>query len=436
MRRLIKIFTFTLVAAFVAMPSSAATVIAAKSTHGGKADIAIVFIHGLEGSAAESFENEDGVSWMDLLRADTRKLIETRKYSRSTADADIYLVDYSDVFTNASISVSIDEISRQVADALRSSPAFYEHKHVWIVAHSMGGLVAKKVLTIWEAADYDNLLSRIVGVSLIGVPSNGSPLADIADEIGDSNYGGFLIGWLGYNARNISDLRTSGSTNTYLSDLESSWANFMDRRSNTTGKFPRVHCSYETDAEFAVTRGWWRRDIRVEIVPKIYTLTSCDGEAKPINKTHSMLPKPIGVPDPSHELLILNMQDTFRVLQEEGQVFEELQTPGFLFREITRLIDGKSDFRDGAGYPAVYEDFEVDGGNLNQLRSLKLKDRTYKGAAWSDVFEEISELNPCVVVGVDEPKRKTVRVGLGEVESCKLNSDDHSVLVCDLQECP
>lgn len=232
----------------------AASVIPVQTQHNGSSDVAIVFVHGLEGSAHDSFKGEGGTSWADLIKNDLRIFVQTSTYSREMSDADIYLVDYSDVFTNESVQVSIDKMAQQVADALRASPAITSHKYVWIVAHSLGGLTVKRVLMEWEAAGYDALLSRIVGVSFLGVPSNGSPVADQVSAIGSIPYGDFLVALFGYNSRHISDLKTTDSTNTYLSDLEDRWADFADRRGRKFKGFPRIHCAYETDAELFLGR--------------------------------------------------------------------------------------------------------------------------------------------------------------------------------------
>jgi hypothetical protein len=69
---------------------------------------------------------------------------------------------------------------------------------------NQSGSVSTRVLIKWLNAGYKRYLDRVIGVSLLGVPSNGAPLADI----GSTEYGQVIAAWLGFNARHVSDLRS------------------------------------------------------------------------------------------------------------------------------------------------------------------------------------------------------------------------------------
>lgn len=431
MNLLITVVTLIIAASF----AFAASVIPIETEHDGSSDVAIVFVHGLEGSARDSFTGAGETSWADLIKNDSRIFAQTSTYSREMADADIYLVDYSDVFTNESVEVSIDKMAQQVADQLRVSPAITDHKYVWIVAHSLGGLTVKRILLEWEAAGYDALLSRIVGVSFLGVPSNGSPIAELVSAIGSIPYGDFLVALFGYNSRHIADLKTPMSTNTYLSALETTWANFADRRARKFNGFPRIHCAYETDAELYLGRTLWGRRISVTIVPELYARTTCDGESKPINKTHRQLPKPAGSYDPSHEWLFLSMSDTFRLLQDSRYKIAGASRRGELYREISSLMDSRRYFRDQAGAPLVYESIQVSAEDMRLFQDLALRNLSYIGASWSDVFERIAEFNKCVEVNADEPARTQLILSTANPVRCDASGPNAGLLVCRREDC-
>ena len=384
-------------------------------------DAAILFVHGLDGDPIKSFrDTTSGLFWPDLIRKDERLLYRNRRL----ADFDIYSVNYSDAFSiQEHKDVSIEEIAQQVASALESHSILRTHNHVWIIAHSLGGILVKRILIKWSTNGYRRYIDRIVGISFLGVPSNGAPLA----EVSDFWFGRLLSNWLGYNARLVSDLKTASSTNTFLAALENDWANFARDRNP---RFPRISCAYETVAEYNI---FWVHPIK--IVPKIYTATACDGEAIAISKTHVALPKPSSLDDPIEDWLFNSMREAFIELDTDGEKFDRANDVGALWRLISFLQAGNRRNSGVSGIPFIDEVVNVSPTDLHVLEALRLSGPRYTGAAWSDVLERVAEQNSCVIVTINDRARRKISVSLDHPVVCPANGGGKSVFACHVDSC-
>ena len=118
-------------------------------------DRALVFIHGLLGSPDDTF-----ASWPQIIAADNTQLPDHGKVS----DFAIYSVDYEADFQS---QAKLDQIAVGVSRDLAASEIFKRHRHVWLVAHSMGGIVLKRTLTLWEHERKDVLTDRVLAVGLL-----------------------------------------------------------------------------------------------------------------------------------------------------------------------------------------------------------------------------------------------------------------------------
>lgn len=408
------------------VPASAAEIVKVAENHG---DTAFVFIHGLESSARTAFTNDEvepPLSWPDMLSADAAEILKLPYRSLAFKDADIYLVDYSDVFTDDRVNVSIEQMSQQVAEALTTHGLLSDHKHVWFVAHSLGGILTKRMLVKWSADGRQQLLSHVAGVTLLGVPSNGTPVANL----GDSDFGKLVQAWLGFKARHISDLRTTATTNTYLQALENDWSRFFERRPVDRSGFPRISCAYETKSQYRISAGFlFSKDI--EIVPEIYTKTMCDGETYPVNKTHMDLPAPTSKDDPVLTWFRGQVRQAFLGLAGAGQVFDRAGEPGALASLVTHLQRGHARL-DGDGMPLIDEAVSVTGKGVAALETLKLRGDAFAGASWADVLQAVSAQNKCVTVAIADKARRDVSIGLEGPVACAARPP---LQVCDPADC-
>ncbi len=255
------------------------------------ADRAIVFIHGLLGSAEASFE-----SWPAIIARDGTELPDHGKLS----DFAVYSVNYEADFRS---QAKLDEIAVGVARDLAASQIFRRHRHVWLVAHSMGGLVLKRTLTLWRQERKELLIGRILAVGLLGVPSAGSPLADLAKEYGV----GSLAKTFGWNGELLKDLTTNSGS--YLISLETSWEGLKRARDTELQRrfTPIIYCGYEEKPEVSDATVLWKRMlgygvnsiIDTTVVPRLFSSTACD-ERRGFSVRHTDLIKPKNASDSVH----------------------------------------------------------------------------------------------------------------------------------------
>jgi len=277
--------------------------------HRGRSTVAVLFLHGLGGCAVpsganaqdwcasgadDSFRNPaTGATWPRILASDDS--LVARNALRAVlpepfraSDLGVWGVDYSHLTGAGCPRFSIEALARAVRLAIQASELYHRHEQVIIVAHSLGGLLAKEVMLGWQLADDpDNAYqARTIAVLLLGVPSQGSPFAPqpglwryFLETIGAGRLGGVC-------ERQVKDLFV-GDENTYLAGLERRWeALIRARRSRSQSQAPITGCAHETEAE-RVLPGF-----RTVIVPALYSATQCLLGNFEIGLTHTQLPKP------------------------------------------------------------------------------------------------------------------------------------------------
>ena len=260
-------------------------------------NLAIVFVHGLNGHYRCTFYNEDGETyWFDVVAKDDNNL----GFGRKLSDFDIHSIDYQASFES---DLSISELVDQVIIAVEASDIFATYDHIWFVTHSLGGIVTKQLLTSFKEENKDRYLGKVVGVSLLGVPSQGAELAEIFKKIQrESAFVALLNELFGPNSQIVEDLKPA-SVNTFLKDTEGSWRSFIDVWRREDWKTPRIYCAYESRGMFA----------GVKIVPALFTETTCDGRKLPANADHSAMVKPGGANGLEvHRWLRATIKEAFR----------------------------------------------------------------------------------------------------------------------------
>ena len=92
------------------------------------------------------------------------------------------------VAPDGTIEVRGKELGRQIQKELEPGGALDSNEPVHIIAHSMGGLDARYLLS---PDNDENMADRITSLTTIGTPHKGSPIADLLVELGDPlNIGG------------------------------------------------------------------------------------------------------------------------------------------------------------------------------------------------------------------------------------------------------
>lgn len=176
----------------------------------------IVFVHGVLGDAKLTWKNkESGAYWPDLISKDS-----------AFDGVNIYILDYpSTVFERNS---SISELANDMRLAFEGDKVV-AHKDIYIVAHSMGGLVVRDFITKYRSGDY-LYAQKVRMVHFFGTPTEGSPYAALAAIVSKNPQFGKLM------PMKVAD--------GYLADLLRNW--------HSTGLKIRSFCAYEQKSTFGI----------------------------------------------------------------------------------------------------------------------------------------------------------------------------------------
>jgi pimeloyl-ACP methyl ester carboxylesterase len=215
---------------------------------GAKAEV--IFIHGVLGDPVLTFGSTDS-NWPLLLAKD----------SLIGAPLDVRSIGYSSKPIGA--ASNINEIANRLTLRLIDQEVFDQHEKVIFVVHSMGGLIAKRML-VQLRTDHPQLFSKVAGIVFLATPSGGSSLADTAR-------------WVSGNPQ-FEDMRPE-DVNTLLQVLEDDWQALLRSRDPDTRLI--AFCVYETQALGPVT-----------VVPRSRSQSGCDERPTAFDRNHSSLVKP------------------------------------------------------------------------------------------------------------------------------------------------
>ncbi len=130
-----------------------------------KTDIAIVFVHGLFGDARSTWTNVNTHKfWPEMLTKD-----------QAFDGANIYCYEYRTPKTGPALTVA--ELAGNMYVLLKEDGVL-EHRKIFFIAHSMGGILTRQLLLDHNDPD---LIGRIKLLYFYGVPSTGSQLATFFD---------------------------------------------------------------------------------------------------------------------------------------------------------------------------------------------------------------------------------------------------------------
>lgn len=218
-------------------------------------DKVIVFIHGVLGNHQGTWTNsQTGSSWPDLIKDDP-----------DLAGFNVFTVGYfSPPIGRAS---NIEELATRIVDQLDRKGIFEEHGEVFFIAHSMGGLITKRMLVGINTPLQSEKLRQVKSVFFFSTPSQGAKVADLAV-------------WLSKNPQ-FGDMRPA-DLNTFLQGLENQWQALLRERERLEEKYPIAFCAYETQGTGPAT-----------VVNRLYAATRCDEAPYPIDLDHFELVKPV-----------------------------------------------------------------------------------------------------------------------------------------------
>lgn len=160
------------------------------------ADDLVIFIHGLCGDTKTTWTN-----------ATTHFVFPeelARDFAKENQPAYVVAFDYVSRLQGGPSILSIaDHLEFEIGELLKKHP----YRRLRIVAHSMGGLVAREYILRRQPRAHPQL--RVTNVVLLATPNNGNELSELGRFISES--------------RQIEELRHIDKGNTYLESLNNDW---------------------------------------------------------------------------------------------------------------------------------------------------------------------------------------------------------------------
>ena len=220
-------------------------------SHGKKL---IIFIHGVFGSLRDTWRNPTTNSyWFDLMKEDP-----------AFSGMDILLLGYRSPFWSR--GMTLEEVSTALLQELTDEHVFDRYSEIYIVSHSMGGLIAQRILIDLDRPGKEVWLRKIRCVVFLSTPANGAPIAELAT----------------YISRNpqLVDMKPS-TLNSWLQALQNDMVNLRSDRELNNAIFPRLYAAYET------------RDTHgVIVVSRVYANAATDTPLMPFPLDHQGMAAP------------------------------------------------------------------------------------------------------------------------------------------------
>ena len=241
-----------------------------------KGETVLVFIHGVTGDAVSSWTNEKTGAYFPAL------------LGKAVPSSSIYRVSYyTPKFSRAS---TITEIATRTLQNLKDDGVFKNHKNVHFIAHSMGGLITKAMLSELNRPNKVDLecLDKVKAVIFLSTPSHGADLAVYAS-------------WISSNPQ-FTEMKPD-DLNGFLQALENSWQNLLRDRDQMGASLPRSFCAYET---LPGNEG-------LVAVNRIYASTRCDLNPYPVDVSHAEISRPSSSTDTVFSWVHRRIEETNRV---------------------------------------------------------------------------------------------------------------------------
>jgi pimeloyl-ACP methyl ester carboxylesterase len=234
-----------------------------------------VFVHGVFGDRLNTWTNNDTrTSLPELLASDP-----------AYRGFDVYLAGYRSPLIKEALK--IEDVADQVRSDMIDDSVFHRRSIIF-VAHSMGGLVAKRI--ILRYASVPDTITRIRALIGIAVPNQGAPVAEV---------GAFLS----FN-RQLRDLLPT-ELNSYIAAIGNDWRDLLERRDASARWAPRFYCARETRPMFGTV-----------IVSSLYGNDRCDGGLYPLEGDHSSIVKPSARGDATYRWVTARIETTRATIPE------------------------------------------------------------------------------------------------------------------------
>jgi hypothetical protein len=257
-------------------------------------DYAILLVHGLSGTSG-SFKN-----WIRMIQNDQAPVLEQPHTTIRLSQFDLFVADY----VTRGANVSIHEIGQLMARELQDSDLFRKYDMVWVVVHSLGGVVFHEAALQLVAENKLAYFRFIPGFLELGVPVSGSEFANVGNDLHP-----LVVKHFGFDPKLVSELKTDVP---YLGGLNTKWSIFAMARYGGEG-WPLVFCGSEK-----IEEAWLAKFLGVTggvVVPKLFSSDVCHSAKSPVPKKHTALHEVTSTADESHKLLRQMVRDSLVQLQ-------------------------------------------------------------------------------------------------------------------------
>jgi len=349
-------------------------------------DSLVAFVHGVFGDARDTWTNgRSKAYWPELIKKD-----------KDLDEFSILVIDYrSPKFKTAG---TIEQVATQIGTALKDEGIYNKYRSVFFVAHSMGGLITRRILIDLNRPTTVTDLRRVAAALFFSTPTSGAPIADLGS-------------WISLNPQ-LSDMKPA-DVNTFLQSLDNQWEDLLRDRDSQGRVRPRAYCAYELFDT-----------VGIKVVPLVYTKSRCDEKPIPFDKNHVEIVKPEGFDDPVYKwtkarLLGLNrIQGGERSWDGGERLGELLKTLASWYR---RDIIAES-----VRYaPAVDQD---------SLDAFWVRHGPYKGRTWGEILQLVAKDYPCLSVRILRQTRD-VELGVsGRLKECP-DGKNKPWVTCDRLSC-
>jgi pimeloyl-ACP methyl ester carboxylesterase len=217
----------------------------------------IVFLHGVLGHPMQTFSADGKTSWPEMLANDP------------SLGPPVKVLSVGYMSSPLRTSSNVNEIATRVLLHLRNKHVFSDHHQVIFITHSMGGLIAKRML-VQLKADSPEEFAKVSGMFFMATPAGGSTLAQTA-------------AWVSGNPQ-FDDMRPE-DMNTLLQVFEDDWRSLLQARTHDL-PYPKTFCAYET----LPTKLF-------KIVPRSAAQINCDERPVAFDRDHLGIVKPSSTSD-------------------------------------------------------------------------------------------------------------------------------------------
>ncbi len=248
----------------------------------------IIFIPGLRGDPETSFNGSNAkVDWPNLVAEDNRQVGKN-----SLSSYDIYLLKHE---ASGRTELLLEETIEKATTAIEQYITDKQPREVIIVAHSFGGLIAKRAFSASP-----KIAQRLKAIFLVAVPSNGH------------SWHPMLARAFGADA-----LELAGTTS-WLIQNEKQYANRFIEKTRGTG-FPKIYCAFERKPLTVGITLFRPFTIEALVLQHSDTITPCDNPSGwPIDEDHRSIAKPTSHSDDTYRWFFESLKEAMRASNDDA----------------------------------------------------------------------------------------------------------------------